>query len=190
MALNRMKFLLPAAAAVAASGGPALAQDAPRPTFEGPRVEALVGTDGDLLYGGAIGYDLQRGKLSLGLEGELDLSDRSHCETLVASFHNRLCERDRRDLYVGGRIGVVVAPATLLYAKVGYSHIRQRVTYDPGSSGDSGFAFVDARDGLRLGAGIEQRLGGKVYVKGEYRYSNYTFGGWKHDGMVGIGIRF
>jgi outer membrane immunogenic protein len=190
MALNRMTCLIPAASAAAAFAGPALAQTTPRPAFEGPRVEAVVGTDGGLIYGGAIGYDLQRGKLALGLEGEIDLSNRQSCDTLEPSFNSRLCERNRRDLYVGGRIGVAVAPSTLLYAKVGYTHIRQRVTYDPGSSGDSGFTFVDARDGIRVGAGIEQKLGSKVYVKGEYRYSNYRFGGFKHDGVVGVGIRF
>lgn len=189
MALTRMTYVLPAALAFAALAAPARAQDAPKPTFEGPRLEAVAGTDGDFLYGGAVGYDLQRGKMVLGFEGELDLTSRNRCATLDASINDRLCERDRRDLYAGGRIGITVAPATLLYAKLGYSQLRQRVTYDGGTSSGS-FRYVDRRDGMRLGAGIEQRIGGQAFVKGEYRYSNYEYGGWKHDGLVGIGIRF
>jgi outer membrane immunogenic protein len=153
-------------------------------------VEALVGTDSRVFYGGAIGYDLQRGNAVFGIEGELDLSAREHCETLDVSINDRLCERSRRDTYIGGRIGVAVAPATLLYVKVGYTHLRSRMSYDAGSSGGSNFRFVDARDGVRVGAGIEQKVGARLYVKGEYRYSSYQFGGWKHDGVVGLGFRF
>jgi outer membrane immunogenic protein len=189
MALNRITCLLPAASAVAALAAPALAQESPPPSFNGPRLEAVAGTDGRLLYGGAIGYDLQRGKLVFGFEGELDLSAGKDCQTLDSSIHDRLCERGRRDIYIGGRVGVAVAPGTLLYAKAGYTHLRERVTYDGGSAGGS-FRFVDALNGARVGAGIEQRIGARLYVKGEYRYSDYEYGGHKHDGVVGIGIRF
>jgi outer membrane immunogenic protein len=189
MVLIRMTCWLPAASALAAFAAPALAQDAPPPNFNGPRVEAVAGTDGTLLYGGAIGYDLQRGKLVFGFEGELDLSAGKHCETLDVSIHDRLCERGRRDLYAGGRVGVAVAPGTLLYAKAGFTHLRERVTYDGGSGGGT-FRYVDRLNGIRVGAGIEQRIGAKVYVKGEYRYSDYQYRGYKHDGIVGIGIRF
>lgn len=184
-----MKSLLAVGSAVAAFASPAQAQDPVRPTFEGPRVEAVVGTDSKLFYGGAIGYDMQRGRTVLGLEGELDLSNHKRCETLDITINDRLCVRGRRDVYIGGRIGFAVAPGTLIYGKVGYTGLRERVTYDAGSASGS-FRYVDRRDGVRVGAGIEQRIGDHAYVKGEYRYSNYERGDWKHDGVVGIGFRF
>src|SRR5690242_17472584 len=102
MTLTRSGYWLGLATAVAAFSAPALAQDSPpRPTFEGPRVEGVVGTDGDLFYGGAIGYDMQHGKIVLGFEGELDLSNRRHCVTLDPSINDSLCVRRQRDIYIG-----------------------------------------------------------------------------------------
>jgi outer membrane immunogenic protein len=194
MALNTIACLLAAASAVAAFTAPAQAQaqaqEPVRRAFEGPRVEALGGTDGRLFYGGAIGYDLQRGNAVFGIEGELDLSSRNRCQTPDVLISDRLCERSRRDTYIGGRIGGAVAPATLLYAKVGYTHLRSRYAYDAGPGGGSSLSFTRGLDGIRAGVGIEQKVGTKLYVKGEYRYSDYQFGGWKHDGVLGIGFRF
>ena len=187
--MTRSLYLLGLATAVAAFSAPAQAQEPPRRTFEGPRLEGVVGTDGDLFYGGAIGYDMQRGKIVLGLEGELDLASAHHCQTLDPSINDSYCIKRQRDVYIGGRIGIAVAPGTLLYGKVGYTSLRERATYDGGSAGGS-FDFTGSFGGVRVGAGIEQRLGSNLYVKGEYRYSNYDLGGWKHDGVVGLGIRF
>jgi outer membrane immunogenic protein len=185
--------LLGLATAAAAFAAPAYAQNAPRPNFEGPRVEGIVGSDGGLFYGGGLGYDMQHGKIVLGFEGELDLSNQRRCETFDPSINDRLCVRIKSDLYIGGRIGIAVAANTLIYGKVGYTSFRRRVTYDAGTAtgpGTGSFHYIDQRDGIRVGAGIEQRLGRNLYVKGEYRYSNYELGGWKHDGVVGIGFRF
>ncbi|MBV9932483.1 MAG: porin family protein [Alphaproteobacteria bacterium] len=181
---------IPAAAAAAAvSLQPAHAQTAPPAPFTGPRVEAVVGTDARVFFGGGLGYDLQRGKAVFGLEAEADFSSRARCQTLDVTIGDRLCERGRRDLSFGGRAGLVLAPGTLLYAKLGYTSLRPRVTYDGGSAGGR-FRWVDRSEGVRVGAGLEQRVGRHVYVKGEYRYSDYEGGGWKHDGVVGIGVRF
>jgi outer membrane immunogenic protein len=186
-----LKFFLAAAATAAAVAAPAEAQNTGRAPFNGFRLEGVVGTDRDVFYGGAIGYDLQRGRLVLGIENELDLSSASHCTTFDASIMDRLCERNKRDIYVGGRIGIAVLPRTLLYAKVGYTNFHVGYIYDDGSGPVVGsFKFVDKLDGVRLGGGIEQRIGRSVYIKGEYRYSSYEFGASKHDGVVGIGIRF
>lgn len=187
--MTRSGYVLGLATAAAAFSAPAHAQNAPRPTFEGPRIEGVVGTDGDLFVGGAVGYDLQRGRLVLGVEGEFDFSDRKHCAPLYINVNDSYCVGGQRDAYIGSRIGIAVARTTLIYAKGGYTGLRQRVTYDSGTATGS-FRFVARQDGMRVGAGIEQRLGRNLYVKGEYRYANYENGGWKQDGVVGIGFRF
>jgi outer membrane immunogenic protein len=107
-----------------------------------------------------------------------------------------------RDLYIGGRIGVALAPRTLVYAKGGYTN----TTIESAFSGNANSVdFNTSVDGYRVGAGIEQVVANNVYVKGEYRYSNYNglkldddlFGDEdldidldRHQVMFGVGLRF
>lgn len=171
------------AAAVLSLSAPALAQDyAP---FTGLRAEAIVGYDkldtndgiignpDGLLYGAALGYDIQAGNVVLGIEGEVTES------TGKADF-GAFDVDVARDLYIGGRVGIAVAPQSLLYAKAGYTNAR--ISTD-GAGGDNG-------DGVRVGAGIEHKLGGQLFLKGEYRYSNYEADVERHQIVGGLGIRF
>jgi outer membrane immunogenic protein len=184
-----LKYCLAAVLAVAGVTSPALAQEDPEP-FAGPKVEALAGTDGGLILGGGLGYDFQRGKIVFGVEGEALTSTDRECETLDTTIQDRLCAKADRDLYAGGRIGVALGTGTLLYGKVGYTNLRLNETYDNGTAPGTGFDIAYSLDGVRVGGGIEQKLGRSLYVKGEYRYSNYEAGFWKHEGVAGIGLRF
>jgi len=184
-----LKYCLTAVAAAAAIATPAVAQEDSEP-FTGPKVEAVAGTDGGLILGGGLGYDFQRGNIVFGLEGEALTSTDRDCETLDSTIQDRLCARTDRDLYAGGRIGFAVGAGTLVYGKLGYTNLRLDETYDPGTAPGTGFDIAYSLDGVRVGGGIEHKLGGSLYVKGEYRYSNYEGGAWKHDGVAGIGLRF
>jgi outer membrane immunogenic protein len=168
---------------------PALAQSDPAP-FAGPRVEGLAGTDGGLLVGGGLGYDVQSGRAVFGAEGEALFSTNRDCDVLNTATQDRLCAKTGRDLYAGGRLGFAVGAGTLIYGKAGYTNLRLKESYDPGTSGGTAFEFSRTLDGVRVGGGIEQRLGSRAYVKGEYRYSNYEAGAWKQEGLVGVGLRF
>jgi outer membrane immunogenic protein len=194
-----MKYLIGPALVAGAFAAPAFAQDGPPASaqaqsakaFDGLRAEAVAGYDGSLFYGGAAGFDHQSGRLVVGVEGEL--TESTHEECLVAAFGpgDSFCSRLGRDLYVGGRIGVVLAPSTLLYGKVGYTNQQINVDYIAGTP--PALPSFESRakvDGIRLGAGIEQRIGRNAYLRGEYRYSDYENGDWKHGGLVGIGFRF
>ncbi len=138
---------------------PAFAQEATSP-FTGPRAEIVAGWDhagsygagtSGFAYGGAIGYDAQVSSAVIGAEAEITGSTTE--EDGVSAG---------RDLYVGARLGYVVAPSTLIYAKGGYTNAR--VSID-----DDGENF----DGYRVGGGIEHNFG-RFYGKLEYRYSNYN----------------
>lgn len=104
-----MKNYLIALAATAAFATPAMAAD-----FAGPRLEVTAGADDvtngvdptDVAYGAGLGYDLQFGKVVLGVEATVD---------------NVF---DRRDLGVGGRLGFVVNDNVLAYGKLGYSNFK------------------------------------------------------------------
>jgi outer membrane immunogenic protein len=206
-----------------ASASPAFAQE--RAPFTGPRVEVLGGYDvlrsgeeedgvntseneGDesidgASYGIGVGFDVQLGRIVLGVEGEYadSTGKQEFGETIDGTEFLGNVEVGR-DLYIGGRIGVPVTPRTLIYAKGGYTNTSIESVYT--SSTDS-VDFDTSVDGWRIGAGIEQMLGTNLFLKAEYRYSNYNglkfdddlFGDEdvdvdldRHQVTAGIGFRF
>jgi outer membrane immunogenic protein len=193
-------FLLAAVAAAAVLPAAAQAQTDPTP-FTGLRAEALVGYDAltsgedsdGVVYGGAAGYDLPVGGITLGVEGEFTESSIKGRDSnlLVAGDSARVTLG--RDLYVGGRVGFPLAPTTLLYGKIGYTNARINTRYTDGVTTVRDKAEAD---GLRLGAGLEKAIGTRAYIKGEYRYSNYKeiddfdVDADRHQIMAGVGIRF
>jgi outer membrane immunogenic protein len=192
------KYYLAVMLSAAGLASPAYAQEgepvaAEKPVeFAGFKVEGLAGYDEGFVYGVGAGYDLQLDRLVLGAEAELTESTDKECLP-VGTFApgDRFCARSGRDIYVGGRIGFTVAPRTLLYGKVGYTNHRVTLDYVAGTPATlASFKSGTNLDGIRLGAGLEQKIGRNAYLKGEYRYSDYEDGSFKHDGVVGIGFRF
>src|SRR4051812_32158603 len=116
-----MRILAISALALAAVATPAFSQDEAASTFTGPRAETIVGWDhvgaegaGDsgVVYGGAVGYDLQLSKIVVGAEAELTGSTIKEAGLSAG-----------RDIYVGGRVGFAIDSA-LFYAKAGYTNAR------------------------------------------------------------------
>ncbi|MFL6862835.1 MAG: outer membrane protein [Allosphingosinicella sp.] len=193
-----MRKLIIAALAASALATPALAQD--KAPFSGVRVEAIAGWDRNQVsggrsdgihYGAGLGYDFRAGGAVLGIEGEAGDSTADKCATGVSNVGDRLCAEAGRDLYVGGRVGALIGPSTLVYAKAGYANTRLRVAYDANLAGTAGdFTTRGDYDGLRVGGGIEHAIGRNTFVKAEYRYSNYEQGFEKHQVVGGFGFRF
>lgn len=193
-----MRKYIIAALFAAAAAAPALAQ--PAAPFTGPRIEGLVGYDhvrGDgggrngVTYGVGLGYDFQLGGAVVGIEGEAADSSVDKCKGGFVAAGDSLCLNAKRDLYVGGRVGAVVGPRTLVYAKAGYTNARVGLNYDDGTvAGAGNFRLNENLDGVRVGAGLEHMLGRNTYVKAEYRYSNYEKGLERHQVVGGVGVRF
>ena len=194
MELNmRTSILALSAALPLIVAAPALAQDtSTNPTFTGPRVEAMVGYDhvgagssvannngrddqkiDGLLYGGGVGFDVAAGSLLIGAEGEISGSTARSSQSAYTSNFGFGRVRQGRDLYVGGRIGILASPANLIYVKGGYTNARLRVLAGSTTqTTDTSFNL----DGYRVGAGVEHALSPNSYAKLEYRYSNYGRG--------------
>lgn len=161
---------------------PAFAQDGG--SFTGPRAEVITGYDAvktnsnglgtpdGLLYGVGLGYDFNLGGAVAGIEAEVADS------TTKRDFVGGTLETDR-DIYVGARLGVPLGETALAYVKAGYTNAR----IETAGIGDDG-------DGVRVGAGLEYKLGGNMFLKGEYRYSNYQDDVERHQVVGGLGIRF
>lgn len=181
-----MRMVFAAAVLAAASASPAFAQDAAPASFTGGHVEAITGYDsvqgagdstGGVIYGIAGGYDFRSGGAVFGIEAEASESTTGECAGTD-------CFDASRDLYVGGRIGGVVANNVLLYVKAGYTNARFDI-----SSG--GLTESGNLDGVRGGAGAEWAIrNSPVSIRTEYRYSNYEGGISRHQGLLGLGIRF
>ena len=189
--MKKLALILASGCAMAAV--PAVAQEVDS-TFTGPRVEAIVGYDvtqagssvdndttssddesiDELLYGVGAGFDFAAGGVVLGVEGEYTDS------TAKTGFDRGDFEgfglgnvKAGRDLYVGGRVGFIAAPKTLIYAKAGYTNARFDVLSSDGTTETR--TNIDT-DGWRLGAGVEQAVGENSFAKLEYRYSKYGEG--------------
>ncbi len=178
-----MKKIALALVALSAAATPAFAQEETQ-DFAGPHVALITGVDhvkfdtADLndpvgvLYGVALGYDLQFGKVVVGFEGEAaESTTQAKANTVVAA-------KASRDLYAGGRIGFVTGP-TLIYLKAGYTNARVETIV-----GD------DNGDGIRVGVGGDVRVQNNIFIRTEYRYSNYEAGVERHQLALGVGVRF
>ncbi len=215
--------LIVALAASSAFATPALAQDV-NPTFTGPRIGVLGGYDGirpgstedadidgvdqtvdGFVYGGEIGYDFAMNNgLVLGVEAELtDSTGKVETERNNPNTFGFGEVSTGRDIYIGGRVGVLATPETLVYAEGGYTDARLNLL------GSDGTTTIDENfelEGWRAGAGVERAIGTNTYAKLEYRYSNYREADFefrdgtvtdqfdidtdRHQVMAGVGVRF
>jgi outer membrane immunogenic protein len=181
------KIILSALAGTAALGAtPAFAQDNAAQNFRGFHVEAIAGYDNvnidgthrdGIAYGIGAGYDFRSNNVVYGVEAEI--ADSSvHEDAGNDSFDAA------RDLYIGGRLGVVVSPNVMVYAKAGYTNARVEFT-------SGGITDGTNLDGIRGGAGVEWHLrNSPISLRAEYRYSNYEFGVSRNQGVVGMMVRF
>ena len=198
-----------AAASMMALATPAMAQTASEVPFSGVRVGAEVGYDhirsgstedvddtrdlkqsiDGVVYGGVVGYDFPAGdNLRLGVEasyaGSTAERDFNNDQPTVFNLGNVQADRD---IFVGGRVGYVTSPSTMVYAKAGYTNQRYSVT------GSDGTVNLDQKldtDGWRVGAGAEFAVGRNAYIGAEYRYSMYSEGEVDFEGDTPDTSRF
>ena len=198
-----------AAASLVALATPAMAQTASEAPFSGLRVGGEVGYDhirsgstedvdttrdlkqsiDGVTYGGVVGYDFPAGdNLRIGAEasysGSTAGSDFNNDQPLVFNLGNVKADRE---IYVGGRVGFVTSPSTMVYAKAGYTNQRFSVT---GSDGTVDLSQKLDTDGWRVGAGAEFAVGRNAYIGAEYRYSKYGEGEVDFEGQTPDSSRF
>lgn len=88
---------------------------------------------------------------------------------------------------VGGRIGYLTSPTTLVYGLVGYTHANVddiTFTATPGGSLTIG---VPSFDGWSVGGGMETSLAKNLTLKGEYRYTELDRGSLDLS-VIGAGL--
>lgn len=139
-------------------------------------------------YGVSAGYDMPLSNgLFVGIQGTVADSSTKTCERDIAELGDRLCARTGRDLSAVVRLGTTAGDNTKLYVLGGYTNARLRLTYEAaGIDEDEGANG----DGFRLGAGAQFDLSNNLFVKAEYRYSNYESDFSRHNAIVALGAKF
>lgn len=116
-----------------------------------------------VVYGGIVGYDQNVGQATFGVEAEVSgssVKDTLGDYKLTAG----------RDIYAGVRAGYAVSPRVSLYVKGGYTNTRAKLNYDDGKARA---AWATNIDGFRVGGGVEVEVSAPIFVRLEYRYSDY-----------------
>lgn len=208
-----MKKTILAALVAGTLAAPAFAQNS------GARIEARIGYErvnaevtyvgpggfresdgkGAFAYGLEAGYDADLGGAIVGAYAGADLSTVEVCDEVYGL--DEACVRSGRNFTAGIRAGGNIGQS-LLYAKGGYSNGRVRLVYSDFEGIIPNIREGENRNGWHIGAGLEMPFSQNTYFKAEYVYTNYsdfrysvgaesiTAGLDRHQGLVGIGIRF
>jgi outer membrane immunogenic protein len=157
-------------------------------------------TNADGITGGVFGgYQQQSGNIVYGLEADVDVSD--YDDTRPAFTGGSATQEVGVQGSLRGRLGYALG-RTMVYGTAGgaVADIETSATDRLGNSGGTD----DARFGWTVGAGVEHAITDQMFVRGEYRYTDYgdeTFdlgpaGGSAtvdtniHTAKVGVGFKF
>ena len=164
--------------------------------LRGVRADAQVGidrfysegnNDNHLAYGGALGVDTFIGdNFVLGIEGTF-LNSRA--ENITRDGPGIAARKSFEEWGGAVRAGVMMSPSTLVYAKGGFVVNEQRKRFVADNPLGSYYNHYRTK-GWVAGAGIEQMLGDRIYVKAEGRYANYKTNSSRLTGLLGLGVLF
>jgi outer membrane immunogenic protein len=169
------------------------------PLFEEDRTDI-----GDLSGFGTVqlGFDRQRGNWVFGLFADYDWMnmdtdiDGNTIDLPTTSVLDASLTTEIDNMWsIGGRIGFLPSPDTLLYGLLAYTQADVtaigNLTLFDGAGGTvaslTNETDLDA-DGFTVGAGIETRLAEQVSLKFEYRYTDLDNGNLTGDGFVVPGV--
>ena len=143
-----------------------------------------------------LGYDHQfHGRWVAGVFADYDFGNRkSH--TNPGDFGDldiydvRLSQKDGHAWSIGGRLGVLASPSTLLFLSAGWTQVSTEADlsfWDDNEGIDRRLKLDNKRDGVFVGAGIETQLGRGLSLRGEYRFTRLD--GDHRNLDVGGGLR-
>lgn len=189
------RFLI-AVAALALSAIPASAQDT-KYNWTGAYAGAHVGyawgdasvkdTDGGVapgpfnysaggaFGGGTLGYNYQIQSIVLGVEGDIGYMDLSGSRKLPSSdpaYHQNLNTDGGLYGVIGGRAGILITPATLLYAKGGFAFYdgeADQASTKPWYKATGTSTFT----GYAVGGGVEHYITKDISLKIEYLHFGF-----------------
>lgn len=142
------------------------------PKFIGPFNNSVGGFVG----GGTLGYNLQIDRVVLGVEADLDYADLSGSINTPSSQSGNHQAIALDGGFLGAltaRAGVLIDPATLIYAKGGFALYTGDATQTTTAKGYETHG-TDTFTGWTVGGGVERKLTDTISLKVEY--AHYDFG--------------
>jgi len=149
-----------------------------------------VSDTGNNVTGGIFaGYDKTiGGRFVVGAEAGLDFASDDEVQNSVGATTYTIDPKYSYDLTA--RMGYLVTPETLVYARGGYTNARVRTTVTNASLITSNSSN---QDGWLAGAGVERQIAPHASARVEYRYSKFSEGDGKDDRhrvLAGLSYRF
>ena len=137
-------------------------------SYDNAVFQEAKGSENGVTYGANVGYDNDMGAgFVLGTEAGINWSSIKYCT--VFGGDDRACAKPGREIEVGIRAGKQFGDTgPLVYGKVAYVNGQVK-----GHDDASDLRLQDNRSGVRLGVGIEDKISRHVYVKAEYRYTDF-----------------
>ncbi len=139
-----------------------------RNKFEG--AAELNGVGGEGVFGTVqVGYDREYGRFVGGVFFDYDFADVS--STVKASDRTNSISGTstlNNSWTIGGRLGYLVNSSTLVYALGGFTEASLTFPFVGANASDKDFTV----DGYSVGGGIETKLTGNWFLRGEYRYTS------------------
>lgn len=155
-AVAALGFSAPAFAA--ADNGPYVGVGVTHDDINGTRSAKGLGIDG-VGATAVAGYNMGFGSAFAGIEANFDIAGGKLGDKTDGLYADN-------QFGISGRFGYHLSEGAALYGVAGYQRGRA-------SAYSGGTKFSESRDGLRLGAGLEANLTGKVAVRFEYNHTNY-----------------
>lgn len=124
------------------------------------------------LGGGRLGFDWARGRLLFGAFAEYNFSNMESNASIAGLGNFSLEKQD--EWAVGGRVGYIVAPRTMVYALAAYKQTEYDVKgLDNPVLGLTNVSSGATFDGVAVGGGIEFALMANVFLGLEYQHTFY-----------------
>lgn len=194
----------------AAVTGPAAANEAGADAFSGTRITLFTGFDAtelphddgpETMAALEVGHDRAFGRWIVGGAGSLGTTTADKTERDFVAPGDQIRVRYGRDLYGGVRVGHTLGSRFLAYGRAGLALTRMRAEYTANAAAGTVPQVPDpllipkfSRPGTLLGfwtgGGLEYALGRDLFALTEYRYSNFHDGIYRHQAIVGVGVRF
>lgn len=181
-------YLLAAAAALALT--PAVANaEAFNGAYGGVELgweDTNKGLDEGFTYGVIGGYNAKVAeRLVLGIEAKVGLSTAD--TTLLDTREEEEELKAGRSLGVAARVGVLAAPSTMFYGKIGYENIRTKYDYE---SRTREIERAWNTDALVLGGGVEYAFNPNITFRIGYDYADGENGFHRHQVKTGVAYHF